>query len=340
MKKKIIGLCAIMLLVSGCGKIPTLENGEEAVVTFDNGDMISVNDFYEMIKDNFGLETLITMVDTYILETEFPDYIETAEENAEAYVDAYIETYGSEEDFLSAIQSYTDYQTIEAYQNYLYLANMQSHAIEEYAKLQITDDEIEEYYEDSVIGDMEISHILITPDVDDDATDEETEEAEEEALATIEEIIEALDEAKENGEDITEVFAELASTYSQDSSTSSDGGALGKINYGDLDDAYDELIDAATKLDVGEYSTSVITTELGYHVILVTAIYDKEDLEDVEDEIIEALAETYIEDNSDSIGLTALQHYRKEYGMEIVDSELKTQYSNYIQNALASIASS
>ena len=71
MKKKIFGLCLVLLLASGCGKIPTLKNGDEAIVTFENGEKISVDDFYTQIKDSFGLQTLINMVDTYVLETEF-----------------------------------------------------------------------------------------------------------------------------------------------------------------------------------------------------------------------------------------------------------------------------
>ena len=52
MKKKIIVLALIVLLMSGCGsKIPTLSNGDEAVVTLKNGSMISVNELYEAVKE-------------------------------------------------------------------------------------------------------------------------------------------------------------------------------------------------------------------------------------------------------------------------------------------------
>ena len=132
----------------------------------------------------------------------------------------------------------------------------------------------------------------------------------------------------------------LAKEYSKDESTKDKGGSLGKINFGDLDSKYDELLNTAKKLKDGEYSTSVITTELGYHVILKVKTYEKDTLENLKDEIVKKLADKYISDNQDSIGLTALQHYRKEYNMEIEDDEIKKQYSNYIQNALASIASS
>lgn len=339
MKKKIIGLCVFLTLVSGCGKVPKLENGQEAIVTFENGEKISVDDFYETIKNDFGLQALITMVDTYVLETEFKDYVDTAKEQADAYVDAFIENYGGEDEFLQVLQQQTGYQTIDAYRSYWYLSMLQSHAIEEYAKSQITDEEVEEYYNDKTIGDMEIAHILITPDVDDDSTDEETEEAEEKAKETIKEIIAKLDEAKKNNEDIEETFSKLAKEYSEDDATKDDGGNLGKINYGDLDESYDELIDAAVKLKDEAYSNDVITTELGYHVILKIKSYEKDTLENLTDEIRTTLGTEYVNNNSDA-GIKALQHYRKEYGMEIEDSEINKQYSTYIQNMLASLQES
>ena len=339
MKKKIFGLCLVLLLASGCGKIPTLKNGDEAIVTFENGEKISVDDFYTQIKDSFGLQTLINMVDTYVLETEFKDYVEEAHEQADSYIDAFIETYGGENEFLEVLQQQTGYQSIDAYREYMYVSLLQSHATEEYAKLQITDEDIEEYYNEKAIGDMEIAHILVTPNVDDDASDDEIDEAEEKAKDTIKEIISKLDEAKKNKEDIEEKFSELAKEYSEDESTKDDGGNLGKINYGDLSDSYDELIDAATKLEDGEYSTEVITTELGYHVILKIKAYEKDTLENLTDEIRETLGKEYMNNNSDAM-IKALQYYRKEYGMEIVDSEINKQYSNYIQNMLLSLQQS
>lgn len=339
MKKKIFGLCLVLLLASGCGKIPTLKNGDEAIVTFENGEKISVDDFYTQIKDSFGLQTLINMVDTYVLETEFKDYVEEAHEQADSYIDAFIETYGGENEFLEVLQQRTGYQSIDAYREYMYVSLLQSHATEEYAKLQITDEEIEEYYNEKAIGDMEIAHILVTPNVDDDATDDEIDEAEKKSKDTIKEIISKLDEAKKNKKDIEEKFSELAKEYSEDESTKDDGGNLGKINYGDLSDSYDELIDAATKLKDGEYSTEVITTELGYHVILKIKTYEKDTLENLTDDIKETLGEEYMNNNTDAM-IKALQYYRKEYDMEIVDSEINKQYSNYIQNMLLSLQQS
>ena len=172
MKKKIFALCAIMLLASGCGKVPKLENGKEAIVTFKDGEKISVDDFYELIKNEYGLNSLISMVDKYICETEFEDYKDTASKNADALINSLKEQYGSEDKLLEALQG-SGYNTIDAYKDYAYLSYLQSHAIEEYAKTKITDKEIEKYYKYDAIGDMEINHILITSNVKKDATDDE-----------------------------------------------------------------------------------------------------------------------------------------------------------------------
>lgn len=336
MKKKIFALCAIMLLASGCGKVPKLENGKEAIVTFKDGEKISVDDFYELIKNEYGLNSLISMVDKYICETEFEDYKDTASKNADALINSLKEQYGSEDKLLEALQG-SGYNTIDAYKDYAYLSYLQSHAIEEYAKTKITDKEIENYYKNDAIGDMEINHILITSNVKKDATDDEKKAAQDEAKKKANEVIDKLNTAKKNGEDITETFTKLAKEYSEDDSNKDKGGALGKINYGSLSSKYDELVKAAKSLKDGEYSTSVITTELGYHVILKVKTYEKDTLENLKDSIKETLAEKYITNNKSSIGLNALQHYRKEYKMEIQDDEMKKQYSNYIQNALLTI---
>ncbi len=336
MKKKIFALCAIMLLASGCGKVPKLENGKEAIVTFKDGEKISVDDFYELIKNEYGLNSLISMVDKYICETEFEDYKDTASKNADALINSLKEQYGSEDKLLEALQG-SGYNTIDAYKDYAYLSYLQSHAIEEYAKTKITDKEVENYYKNDAIGDMEINHILITSNVKKDATDDEKKAAQDEAKKKANEVIDKLNTAKKNGENITEAFTKLAKEYSEDDSNKDKGGALGKINYGSLSSKYDELVKAAKSLKDGEYSTSVITTELGYHVILKVKTYEKDTLENLKDSIKETLAEKYIKNNQSSIGLNALQHYRKEYKMEIQDDEMKKQYSNYIQNALLTI---
>lgn len=76
------------------------------------------------------------------------------------------------------------------------------------------------------------------------------------------------------------LFAKLAKEYSEDDDSKEDGGSLGEINIGSLDSNYDELVKAASELKDGEYSTEIITTELGYHVILKTKTGEKKSYDD------------------------------------------------------------
>ena len=332
MKKKVLILGVCSLLLCGCGKIPTLSNGDEAVVTFKDGDMISANDFYEEIKNSFGLDTLLNMIDKYIFESEFPDEMENGEAYAKAAIDQLRTNYETEEELLQALQYY-GYQTVEAYQNFWYISYMQNVAIEAYVKNNITEEELQDYYDNDVYPDMTISHILITPDVTDDMSDEEKEEAENTAKEEIENIIDELNEAKDNGEDIETTFAKLAKEYSEDDDTKDDGGNLGEINIGSLDSNYDELIKAANSLKDGEYSTEVITTELGYHVILKTKTGEKASYDDSVDTMKDAITEDKL--NSDqSLMVDAIRYYRDLYELDIVDSELDNQYSIYMNNLI------
>ncbi len=334
MKKKIILAAAILILVSGCGEIPKLSNGDEAVVTFKNGDMISANDLYEEVKNNYALSAIVNMIDKNILEKEYKDEIEDAKEYASSTIDAMIEQYGDEETLLQAIQYYTGLATIEAYEESLYLSQLQNLAIDDYAKTQIKEKEIKAYYKDKVYGDISINHILITPDVKENASDKDKDAAKTKAKENVEKLIKELKEADKKGEDISKLFAKLAKENSKDDATKNKNGSLGFVNYGELSSDYDALLDAAYKLKDGKFSTEVITTPLGYHIVYRVEIKEKASLEDSKDSIIETLAKELISKDA-TISINALKELRKEYGVDIIDDELQSQYALFIQNALS-----
>ncbi len=330
MKKKIIVLALIVTLLSGCGsKIPTLSNGDEAVVTLKDGSMISANELYEAIKDDYALETMITLVDKKILEDKYKSKIEEAKEYAESNISQLEAYYGDQ--LLDAIKQNTSYTSIEGYKESIYISYLQNLAIEDYCKDQIKDKEIEKYYDEEIVGDIKVSHILITPSVTDDMTDTEKTAAEKEAKDKIEAIIAEL--KKTDKKDIADKFAELAKEKSMDETTKDNGGSLGFINKDTLSSDYSELVDAAYKLKDGSYSTKVITTEIGYHVVLRTETKKKAELKDVKEDILTTLAGEYLSENSIA-AVRGLQAIRDEYKLEIVDSELKKQYAELIQNQL------
>ena len=338
MKKKIVCLMLGLLLLTGCGKVSKLENGQDAVVSFKNGDKISVDDLYNELKDKYALSTLLNMIDRKVLEETFPDNIEKAKKSSESYLEALKENYESEEELLSAIQQYYGYITIEEYQDQIYLGYMQSYAMNEYAKEQVTDKEIEKYYKNEVDNDIEISHILITPEVTDEMDDDQKAEAETKAEEKANNILLELKDSVKNGKKVSDAFSELAKKYSEDEATKDKGGSLGEVNKTTLGDTYTEITQKAYTLKDGNYYTKVIKTSLGYHIIMRNQTYEKKSLDELKEEIIEILASDIMEDDK-TLSVNALQHYRKQMGVNIEDSTLATQYSNYITNSLASLTS-
>ena len=96
------------------------------------------------------------------------------------------------------------------------------------------------------------------------------------------------------------------------------------------------ILEAARKLNDGEYSKEIITTSLGYHVIFRESSSEKPSLEDKKDEITETLANEKLSDDQ-TLQVTALDELRKEYGMTINDTDIADKYSAYIANQIASI---
>lgn len=328
MKKKIIvlGMCALM--VCGCGKsIPKLSNGEEVVASIKDGKDISVNELYNDLKKSYALNSLINLIDKKILEDKYKDNLQSANEYVDGTMKSYEEYYGDQ--FLSLLQSQTSFSSIEAFRDSLYIDYLKRQAITDYAKEQITEKEIKNYYEKNIYGDVLVNHILVTKNVKDDASEEDKNKADEEAKNKINTIITKLKESK----NALETFKELAKEYSEDESTKNEGGSLGYINKGTLSSNYDELLKAAFNLKNGEFSTEIITTSLGYHVIFREDSKEKAKIEDVTDSIKETLG-TELSGKDATISIKAMQELRKNYGVEINDSEIKTQYANYIQNAL------
>ena len=304
----------------GCGKVSKLSDGKDAVVSFEGIENISVDSLYDNMKDRYAVSILIDMIDTEILNKEYENKSKEADDYADNQIKTLQKSYESEEELLNAINSYYGYQTIKEFKEYIKLNYLRDLATTDYAKKQITDKEIDAYYETDIVGDIEASHILITADVKDDATEDEKKKAEEKAEKDAKQIIEKLN----NGED----FKELAKTYSKDESNKDNGGALGKFNKGDMEKSFET---AAYELKINEYTKEPIKTSYGYHIIKKTKEYEKDTLENVKEEIIETLANKLIDTNP-TVSITALTELRKDKKMNIEDSELKSSYNKYINS--------
>ncbi|MBQ3020674.1 MAG: peptidylprolyl isomerase [Bacilli bacterium] len=320
MKKKILIISLLTLAVCGCGKVSKLSNGTDAVVSFEKMDGISVDSLYDKLKDKYAVSQLIDMIDTEILFDEYKDKEKEAKEYADSNIKSLLKNYKSEEELLSAIQNYYGFSTMNEFKEYIKLNYFRDLATNDYAKDQITDKQIDAYYEDEIVGDIEASHILITVDVEDDATSDEKKDAENKAKKEAEDIIKKLN----NGEK----FSDLAKAYSKDDSNKDNGGALGKFNKGEMEETFET---AAYELELNKYTTTPVKTSYGYHIILKTKEYEKAKLEEVKEEIIETLS-TELMNKDATTSITAMTELRKEKGMKIEDSELESSYNKYINS--------
>ncbi|HHX17096.1 MAG TPA: hypothetical protein GX725_04230 [Mollicutes bacterium] len=314
-KTMIISLCLMMFLVTGCGKVAELENGEDIVASF-NGTTITANDLYDEIKNRYARDVLIAMIDRAILDKEYENTDELLE-----YVDGSIDYYKQQlgDNFLSYIKSQIGVNSEKELKDLFILEYKRNMAIEDYVKANITEDEINVYYEKETVGDIKASHILIKPEVDDDMSEEEKEAAEKEALDLAKDIIKKLN----NGED----FAELAKEYSKDGSAS-DGGNLGWFNKGKMVTSFE---DAAFALAKGKYTKTPVKSEFGYHIILKTDEKAKPTLEKAKDDIIKKIMDEKLEEENNTLAYEALIELRKEKELDIQDSELKKQYDSYMK---------
>lgn len=322
MKKTFLVLASILLL-TGCSV--KLSNGENAVVTFKEGG-ISSNDLYKVLKDNYGAKYLMDLIDSKLLK----DLYKT-DNNETNYINQNIKSAKKQAkelnaDFDTYLAYYYGVKDEDAYRDYLSLNYKRSLWTEDYAKESVTEKQINEYYENEYVGDMEVSHILITIDANNNSSEDEKKEKEEEALNTAKEVIKALD----NGEK----FEDLAKKYSKDEDNASKGGSLGKINVGDYTE---EVVNAAKDLEVGKYTTTPVKSSYGYHIVYLKSQDKKSELnDDITDKIKTIIGNEIAQENN--FHVKALKALREKNEMKFKDTALEkefnklvTQYENQTQ---------
>lgn len=315
---------AIVSLLTGCGSTK-LKNGEKLVAKVD-GYKVTADDLYKSMVKKYGVETLINNIDHELLDTTYKT--DDAEREAiDKQINQIKETYGSDDSiFLSVIKQLYNVESEDELREIISLDYKRDLAIQDYvAKDVVTDEEVKDYYENKVIGDVKASHILIKPDTSDDDSEEVKEKKEEEALKEAESIIKKLDD----GED----FSKLAKKYSDDKATASKGGDLGYFNN---DDNLDEdFVTAAAGLKKGKYTTEPVKTKYGYEIILKVDEKDKPSQKDKEDEIRTTLAKEKIaSDSSRSAYYKRLRDFRESKGLKFSDSSIKKLYKKYMDSLI------
>ncbi len=331
MKKllKIIACGLVFLTITGCGNETIPSDGSKNIVSFNEKEMnITVDDLYKELKTKYAINYLINIIDEKILNNEYEDSDDVnnyAENQIKLYKQIY---YGNDENaFKEDLQS-AGYSSIDEFKTYLKTNYKRTLAKNDYIKSNITKNEIEKYYNESVYGDVTVSHILIKLENSSNSTDEEKKEAENKAQEKIKEIYEKLDGGTS--------FAEVAKEYSEDTATSSNGGRIGTFNKGEMTTRFNEEFEnAVLKLEVGKYTAKTVKSSYGYHIIYKDAQKEKPDLDTIKQTIIETLTtEKGTEDKKAEY--KAMIELRKKYGLKFEDDELNTQYDNAVNNWLYS----
>jgi len=321
-KKIILSLAIILvatIICTGCGNVE-VKNGSKVAVSTKQ-EKITATEYYEDIKQD-NISKLIDMIDQDILNKKYP---ETDEEKkaVEDQISQIKTSYGSDEEaFNSIIQQYFGVENEKELKEVLSLEYKRNKAVEDHIMDNITEKEIEKYYEENIYGDMKASHILIMPDVKEDAATDEKEEAEKVAKKEAEKIIKKLKDG--------ESFAKLAKKYSDDEASAKNGGDLGYFSY---DEMVKEFSEATKELEKDEYTKKPVKTQYGYHIILKTGEKDKPKLKKVEKKIKESIKDEKLE-NSPTLYYETLMDIRKENDIKWNDSKLKKAYNDFMNKLI------
>ena len=319
--KYLILLCALFL-ITGCKNTPKLENGQEVVVEIE-GKQFTADDFFTELKEEYGTSILISLVDNYITDKEISDEEKKeAEKEAQAEYDQYYAYYGSD---WNSFLSYYGYNSSDELLEDLVKNYKQTKVLNKYIKENvITEEEINEYYEKDIYGEITVRHILITPEVTDDMTEEQKTEAKNKALEEAKNLIEQLNKSEKLEED----FIALAKEKSDDPGSASEGGLI--ENFTNESGLVEEFWNASLKLEVGKMTSEPVESDYGYHIIYKVKQNDKPSLDTVKDTILTKITEKLLSDsNSSYIYWSGL---REKYGMKIYDDTIKDTYTATMNN--------
>ena len=253
----------LSILLVGCS------NSNDYVAKVD-GEKILQTELDEALRNQYGAEVLDTLITNKIVELEAKKQnITVSDEVIQAEYEEFVEAYGGVDSVNEVLEE--NGLTADALKDNIRTYQLTKQVIA--ASIEITDEEVEQYFEhnkDNYGQEEQVvaSHILL-----------EDETTAKEVLAKV-----------KAGED----FAELAKVYSADTDTKEDGGDLGYVSRGQMDEAFEEVVFALEKDAVSE----VVQTPEGYHIIKVTGKVPAEEavFEDVKDEVYETVLESRVND--------------------------------------------
>lgn len=320
-----ISLCIILVLVVVLGivlfmkRIPKTSDGKQIVATV-KGKKITADDLYIALKDEYGTDALINMIDDYIASKEVK-FTKENEQYIQDIVDewkAQAQSYGMTLPQLVANYG-VNIKDDEDFYNFLKKNYSASLAVMSFIGDQASNDELKEFYQENYSDKITVRHILINinADLDPEYADELSRNRAYELIAELDGL---------SGDELENKFSELAQDNSDDTGSYADGGLIKDIT---KQSVVSEFYDASSKLKDGEYTKDPVKSQYGYHVILRISSTKLDDFDKMKDTIKRDYGEQVL--NSDpNLQVTKWDELRKSYKLNIVDSKIKEEYESKI----------
>ena len=297
-------------------RIATLKNGEQPVVKVA-GKTYTADNLYKQMKDHYSVSQLLDKVDDDILSRKYPEddaMKKEVESTAENYINMYKQYYNyTEEQFLSA----NGFSSRDAYLDYLKLDNRRKKYEKEYVEKNLTDKEIEKYYNDNVYGEIKCEHVLVEVASDDTSTTKSSKSnklKDADAKKLAQEIIDKINDGT-SWKDIQKEYKDKV-TYEN-------------LGYQAWDsDLESTFKDALKKMDDKSYSEEPVKTSYGYHVIYRETQKKTPTLKQAKSKIIDKLVDEKIQADSNML-YKAMISLRDEKKIKFSDTDMKAKYETY-----------
>ena len=321
----IILLVAILIFVLCIKRIPTTSSGKEILATI-NGKTITADDLYLSLKESYGTDELINVIDSYIADKE----VEITKEN-EKYVKEVVDYYKEYAEyynvdlatFLANYVGVNGITTEDEFYDYVLKDYKKTLAITNYIASEAKEEDLKNYYKENYSDKLTVKHILI--EVDSEADDQD--KADKEAYNKAVELIKELD--KTDSKKLDAKFEELAKDNSDDTATYSNGGLMENFSKGDVVESFWK---ASEELKDGEYTKEPVKSTYGYHIILKVSSTPVEKYSDIKDEVKTAYAESLLADDS-TLFAKKWDELRKEYKLSIKDDLMKKAYKKIVEES-------
>ena len=294
-------------------------NGEGVVYSISDTD-VTASMFYDDLYKSSGT-TALAQAFTRAVADQGAETTEIMESNAKAQASSIISNYmssypSSYKEVLDSSLKALGYSGYDDLEKYLLNYYKQNEIITQYASSHFDDLKI-----------RNISYLLVK--FEDGDSGEGTPTEDEQAR------MDAVDEAIKNGTS----FPDLAKEFSEDPSTSEEGGVLGTVdvNTSTLDKAF---LDAALKLKEGETSDWVYSSNFGYFRIhcnaaseesLINAYKEQNDIVEGMEVTLSEVYESLLDSYDTSLAGKALYEKGQELGITFTDPDMEAKLKQYME---------